>query len=177
MTEWPNPPVNVYRIAVGVFGFVWIAFLFGFVLKLVISPGGNGLYYTVFLLVVTKFTDMGAYAVGSLIGKHPFMAHISPKKTWEGIGGAYLVALIGSLGCVWLFGDKMPLLGVKQGIIMAIVLGTAAIAGDLAESVVKRNLRTKDSGNVLPGIGGMLDLIDSICFTAPLLYFYLVVIS
>ena len=71
----------------------------------------------------------------------------------------------------------MPLLGMRQGISMALVLGTAAIAGDLAESVVKRNLRTKDSGNVLPGIGGTLDLIDSICFTAPILYFYLVVIS
>ncbi len=169
----PQPGSSVARVTVTMFGFLWIPFLFGFVIKLLYLPGGSGLFTVLFLVVVTKFSDMGAYITGSLIGKHPFMQHISPKKTWEGIGGAMVFSLASGLGLVAILGGKLPLIDWKHGAILGILLGSAAVAGDLAESVVKRSWETKDSGHVLPGIGGTLDLIDSICFGAPVLYFYL----
>jgi phosphatidate cytidylyltransferase len=141
-------------------------------------PGGMLLLW---LLAVTKFTDMGAYITGSLIGRHKMIPHVSPGKTWEGFGGAIFFALLAGCGLYALCKDDMPgfatglhvLGGWGHVIVLSIVLCLLAVVGDLAESVVKRSLGAKDSGNMLPGIGGSLDLIDSLCFTAPALYFYL----
>lgn len=173
----PVPGSNVARVTVTLFGFLWIPFFFGFVVKLLFIPGGSGIYCVLFLVVVTKFTDMGAYLVGSMMGRHPFMKRISPKKTWEGIAGAMGFALGSALGAAWLLGEKLSLIGWWDAAILGILLGFSAVVGDLVESVVKRSWQTKDSGNVLPGIGGTLDLIDSICFGAPVLWFYLRVMS
>ncbi|MFV1994415.1 MAG: phosphatidate cytidylyltransferase [Verrucomicrobiales bacterium] len=170
----PEAGGGVSRVVVSLFGFLWIPFLFGFVLKILFLPGGGGVYYVLLLTVVTKFTDMGAYITGSLVGRTPFMAHISPKKTWEGIAGGIGFAVGASLVMAWLLGEKLPGIAGGRAALIGVILGLAAVAGDLAESVVKRTWATKDSGQVLPGIGGTLDLIDSVCFTAPLLYFYLI---
>jgi phosphatidate cytidylyltransferase len=121
---------------------------------------------------VTKFSDMGAYVVGSLCGKHLLIPHISPKKTWEGFFGAIAFATLGSYGMLHLAGDRLPALNDLHAGILGVLLGFAAIIGDLAESIIKRSTDTKDSGQMLPGIGGVLDLIDSLLFTAPLLFFY-----
>ncbi|MCB1232384.1 MAG: phosphatidate cytidylyltransferase [Verrucomicrobiae bacterium] len=157
------------EIITAVFGFFYIAILFGFVAKILIlvevdAPGnGAGHFYVLYLLAVTKFTDMGAYAIGSLIGKHKMVPHVSPGKTWQGFGGAIFGACVASFGSLALFGEKVPLItGVH-----------AAVLGDLAESILKRSVEIKDSGHKLPGIGGVLDLIDSVLFTAPVMYLYL----
>ena len=124
---------------------------------------------------MTKFTDMGAYLTGSLIGKHKMIPHVSPGKTWEGTLGAFLFTYGGGCAVYGLFQSELsPLVGWKDIAILALLLGVGAVLGDLVESVIKRSLGAKDSGKVLPGIGGALDLIDSILFTAPLMYFYLV---
>ncbi|MEM7147892.1 MAG: phosphatidate cytidylyltransferase [Verrucomicrobiota bacterium] len=175
MVRAPEPGETVRRIAVALFGFVWLAVMFGFVVKLLLfGDGSGGVFLVVYLLVVTKFTDMGAYLVGSVMGKHSFMAHISPKKTWEGIVGGLLFAVGGSLAVVALFEEGSWYFSGVGAVVVGLILGVVAVLGDLAESVVKRSLATKDSGHVLPGIGGTIDLIDSICFTAPVLYFLLV---
>jgi phosphatidate cytidylyltransferase len=107
------------------------------------------------------------------IGKHPMVPHISPKKTWEGFFGALGLSLLASLGLFSIMPGHLSYLNWTHAIVLGLLLGFAAVIGDLAESIVKRSTGVKDSGGFLPGIGGALDLIDSLLFTAPLLFFYL----
>ena len=166
-------------IAFTLLGIIYIPWLFSFVSKIIyLTPRDihgilTGQYYVLFLLVVTKFTDVGAFVCGSLFGRHGFFPHVSSTKTKEGCIGALLFALLsGSLFFIF-FQHKVPLLHFTSVFIISLILGIAAMAGDLAESLLKRTLQTKDSSNTLPGIGGGLDLIDSILFTAPIFYFIL----
>lgn len=166
-------------VAYTVFGLIYIPWMFNFLTKILfLSPldadgGVTGQYYLVFLLIVTKFSDMGAYVFGSLFGRHPLAPHISPHKTWEGFAGALVSSLLGSLWVYALMPTKLAALRFSDVVILGLLLGATAVVGDLAESIIKRSAQAKDSSRVLPGIGGTLDLIDSILFTAPLMYFYL----
>lgn len=166
-------------IAYTVFGLLYIPWLFNFVTKIIyLTPrteagDTTGQFYVVYLLLVTKFSDMGAYVFGSLFGKHPFAPHISPKKTWEGFFGALISSLLGSYWLYWMIPNKLPALRFEDVTLLGLLLGFVAVVGDLAESIIKRSAEAKDSSAILPGIGGTLDLIDSLLFTAPLMYFYL----
>ncbi len=165
-------------MAYTLFGLLWIPWLFNFITKILFLPpradgDPTGQFYVLFLLVVTKFSDMGAYTFGSLIGKHPFAPHISPKKSWEGFAGALASAILAACGLYALIPQRLAAFRLGDAAILGLVLGFAAVIGDLAESIVKRSTQIKDSSKVLPGIGGTLDLIDSLLFTAPLLYFYM----
>ena len=166
-------------IAYTVFGLLYIPWLFNFITKIIyLAPRAEngdptGQYYVIYLIVVTKFSDMGAYVFGSLFGRHPFATHISPKKTWEGFFGALLASTLGSYWLFALIPGRLPALRFEDVTLLGLVLGGGAVVGDLAESIIKRSTRAKDSSHILPGIGGTLDLIDSLLFTAPLMYFYL----
>jgi len=166
-------------IAYTVFGLLYIPWLFNFVTKIIyLTPRAEdgattGQYYLIYLLVVTKFSDMGAYVFGSLFGKHPFAPHISPKKTWEGFVGALISSSLGSYWLYVLMPGKLSALRIEDITLLGVVLGGTAVVGDLAESIIKRSTHAKDSSHILPGIGGTLDLIDSVLFTAPVMYFYL----
>lgn len=175
---------SLLAVAATVLGFIYIAVLFNFAARLIFmvpgwidAPGTiseHGAYLLLWLLAVTKFTDMGAYLTGSLIGRHKLIPHVSPGKTWEGFGGALLFAQLAGYGLYAAFPAPLSLLGGPGHVIaLGLLLAILAVIGDLAESVLKRALNAKDSGRMLPGIGGSLDLIDSLCFTAPALYFYL----
>jgi phosphatidate cytidylyltransferase len=166
-------------MAYTLFGLLYVIWLFNFMTKLVYVmprlPNGHvtGQFYCLYLIAVTKFSDMGAYLVGSLIGRHQMIPHISPKKTWEGFCGALAFSTFASLGLLKLMPMQLSALTWTDGIVLGLLLGFAAVVGDLAESIIKRSTGVKDSGSFFPGIGGALDLIDSLLFTAPLLYFYL----
>ena len=171
-------------VAANLLGFVYIAFLFNFAARVTFMvPAAHqvsgfisteGAFVLLWLLAVTKFTDMGAYILGSMIGRHKMIPHISPAKTWEGFVGALLFSQLAACGLFALFPTQLACLKSWPHVIsLGLVLAILAVIGDLAESVVKRAIHAKDSGKMLPGIGGSLDLIDSICFTAPALYFYL----
>jgi phosphatidate cytidylyltransferase len=175
---------SLFAVASTVLGFIYIAVLFNFSAHLIFMvPGGfdvpgkvgaQGAFLLLWLLAVTKFTDMGAYVTGSLIGRHKMIPHISPAKTWEGFAGALIFAQLAGCGLLALFPGHLAVFGNWGHVItLGFLLAILAVIGDLAESVVKRALDAKDSGRMLPGIGGSLDLIDSVCFTAPALYFYL----
>lgn len=161
------------------FGLIYIPWLFNFLIKILfLFPRDTeglltGQYYILYLLLVTKFTDMGAYCFGVLFGRHKFAPHISPAKTWEGIIGALFTAVAGSYGLYLLIPNKLSVLSWYDLPILGLLLGIVAVVGDLAESIIKRSTNAKDSSRVLPGIGGTLDLIDSILFTAPVFFFYL----
>ena len=172
---------SVDAVGDGLLAFVYVPILFGcFVYRLIFLPEGGGegevpgAWLLLFMIATAKFTDMGAYITGSLIGKNKMAPHLSPAKTWEGFFGALGFAQLAAWG-VWFFsGDILFWIPPLHVGVLALLIGLAAVAGDLAESILKRSLEAKDSGSLMPGIGGVLDLIDSLCFAAPVTYFYLV---
>jgi phosphatidate cytidylyltransferase len=100
--------------------------------------------------------------------------HVSPGKTWEGFAGAIFFALLAGCGLYAYFPAPLAIFNAwPHVIILSIILALLAVIGDLAESIIKRTVGAKDSGHMLAGIGGSLDLIDSLCLTAPALFFYL----
>ncbi len=171
------------EIAVAVFGFIYCVMLLAFIPKLLMLPLENTAgessahFYLIYLVAVTKLTDVGAYIVGSLIGSHKMIPHVSPGKTWQGFSGAIVFAIGGSCALYFTMGDQIPLLTLFHAVVSAILLALVAVLGDLGESIIKRSLEVKDSGQIMPGIGGLLDLVDSLIFTAPLFYLYLLILS
>jgi phosphatidate cytidylyltransferase len=171
-----NQTTPVATVALTLFGFFYVPFLFSYLLKLMFqSPSAmvEGVWMAVHLVAVTKVTDIGAYLTGSLIGRHPMSPRISPKKTWEGFTGGVLSALGLSLALAHAIPGPIPIFGGIHPWVLGITLPVFSVIGDLAESVIKRDAQIKDSGGVIPGIGGSLDLIDSLLFTAPFFYAYL----
>jgi phosphatidate cytidylyltransferase len=166
-------------IATTLFGLMYVPWLLNFIQKISFfpfppgSPVDAGKFFLLYFILVTKFSDMGAYAVGSLIGKHKMIPRISPGKTWEGFGGAILVSTCASITFVYFFGAKMVGMNYLHATILGVILSVAAVIGDLIESLFKREAGVKDSGKLFPGIGGILDLLDSLLFNAPLMYLYL----
>ncbi|MFT5882833.1 MAG: phosphatidate cytidylyltransferase [Crocinitomicaceae bacterium] len=170
---------SLVAVASTVLSFLYIPFLFSFMGRVLFVPdlagAVPGAWLLIWLVCVTKITDIGAYCTGSLIGKHKMIPHISPGKTWQGFFGAIVWAVAFGCGLYALKSDQLTVLGGWGHVIgLSVLLSLCTVVGDLAESVIKRSLESKDSGTTLPGIGGALDLIDSLCFTAPVLYFYLV---
>ncbi len=163
-------------IATTLFGLMYVPYLLNFIQKINYFPlltPGDGAFYVLYFIVVTKFSDMGAYLTGSLIGRHKMIPRISPGKTWEGFGGAIVFSTGASL--VFAHLAQIHLLGmtVVHAAILGVVLSVGAVVGDLIESLFKREAGAKDSGKLFPGIGGILDLLDSLLFNAPLMYLYL----
>lgn len=152
------------RAAVGFFGLAWIAWLFSYVVELRELEGGTAwVFYTVF---VVKIGDAGAYFLGKRWGKTKLIPTVSPSKTWEGAVGQVATSILASL-VSQLYMD----LSWFQLLVLGLVLGVVAQVGDFVESVVKRSFGAKDSGHV-PGLGGFLDVLDSLLLTVPVVYFY-----
>lgn len=164
-------PEAITAIATTLFGLMYIPWLLNFIQKINFFPGVNGKYYVLHFILVTKFSDLGAYVTGSLIGRHKMIPRISPGKTWEGFGGAIVISTLVSIGFAKIAG--LPELTVLHATILGIILSSTAVIGDLIESLFKREAGVKDSGRLFPGIGGILDLMDSLLFNAPLMYLYL----
>jgi phosphatidate cytidylyltransferase len=160
-------------IAITLFGLMYVPWLLNFFQKIIFFPGVQGEYFLLYFIVLTKFSDMGAYVVGSLIGRHKLIPRISPGKTWEGFGGAIVVSTAASVVFVHFLGSHLAGMNVYHAIVLGIILSFTAVIGDLIESLFKRECGAKDSGHVLPGIGGILDLLDSLLFNAPIMYLYL----
>src|SRR5262249_46380730 len=152
---------------------MYVPWLLNFIQKINFFPKVDGHYYLLYFVLITKFSDSGAYAVGSLIGKHKMIPRISPGKTWEGFGGAIVVSTAASLIFTHVFRDKMPEMSDLHAIVLGVILSVCAVVGDLIESLFKREAGVKDSGRFFPGIGGILDLLDSLLFNAPIMYLYL----
>jgi phosphatidate cytidylyltransferase len=166
---------GITAIAVTLLGLMYVPWLLNFIQKINYFNGleGNGKFYVFYFILLTKFSDMGAYLVGSLIGKHKMIPRISPGKTWEGFGGAIVVSTGASLVFVHFFHAYMFGMNWMHAVILGIVLSSTAVIGDLIESLFKREAGVKDSGKFFPGIGGILDLLDSLLFNAPIMYLYL----
>ena len=166
---------GILAISTTLFGLMYVPWLLNFIQKINFFPGiyDNGKFYVLYFILVTKFSDTGAYAVGSLIGRHKMIPRISPAKTWEGFGGAIVVSTGASLVFAHFLGHRMPGMTPLHAVILGVILSSTAVIGDLIESLFKREAGVKDSGNFFPGIGGILDLLDSLLFNAPIMYLYL----
>lgn len=143
---------------------LYVTFLGTFAVLLTAQPGGQ--WWTLAFLIIVVAVDTAAYASGRLFGRHKMAPNISPAKTWEGFAGAALIAIIG--------GVLLALLMLQQpwwvGVIFGVVMLFTATAGDLAESLIKRDLGVKDMSSWLPGHGGFLDRLDSILLSAGAAY-------
>ena len=161
-------PQALEAIALTLFGIMYVGWFLSFVIKIRFLPMGS--LWLGYLFVVTKAGDIAAYAVGRLWGRHALIPHISPRKTLEGMWGG----LIASAGVSALF---RPLLPVEWPWITAagigFILGLLGQCGDLSSSLIKRYCGVKDSGRMVPGFGGFLDVMDSVLFTVPMFFFYL----
>ena len=166
-------PEGLSAISVTIFGLMYVPWLLNFIQKIFFFPGVEGKYFLLYFILLTKFSDMGAYVVGSLIGRHKMIPRISPGKTWEGFVGAIAVSTGASLVFVHFLGGHMAGMNTQHAIILGVILSITAVLGDLIESLFKRECGVKDSGSIFPGIGGILDLLDSLLFNAPIMYLYL----
>jgi phosphatidate cytidylyltransferase len=170
-----NHRAPITTAALTVLGLMYVPFLFNFVALLASTPGNIAVnrFLLIYLLAVTKFSDVGAYVIGSLVGRHKMIPRVSPGKTWEGFAGAIATSLGISMALTYWWGAPIHALSLISSVVLGLLIPLISVVGDLAESVVKRDASIKDSGRTIPGIGGALDLIDSLLFSAPILYFYL----
>jgi len=160
----------VLAISATIFALFYISWFFSFMIKLKLLPHGTALVG--FLLLVTKGADIGAFFVGRRFGKHALIPHVSPNKTVEGALGGIATSVVAALGSRT-FLPSLSAFSWPNLILLGFALGGLGMLGDLSESLIKRDCATKDSGNILPGMGGIMDVIDSLLFTTPAFYFYM----
>lgn len=156
---------------------VYGPFLLSFAAMLVQTDSGEdsraGAWRVICTLAAVVLSDTGGYASGVFLGKRPMAPKISPKKSWEGFAGSVTAAAIGS-GALLYFLLDVP---VYWGLLFGAVISVVAVLGDLAESMLKRDLRIKDMSNLLPGHGGLMDRLDSILFAVPTAYLLFSIIT
>jgi phosphatidate cytidylyltransferase len=149
------------------FCLLYAPFLASFV-ALLLAPD-DGVERVLTFIAVTVASDTGGYAIGVLLGKHPMAPVISPKKSWEGFAGSVLASMAVGIACVMWLLDGTWWVGIVLGAIAAV----AATLGDLAESLIKRDLGIKDMSNILPGHGGIMDRLDSLLATVSVVWLVL----
>ncbi len=162
---------QLQRMALAIVGFIYIGWMFG---HLGFLANANHAYgYLLYVMFATELNDVAAFIFGKFFGRHQLRSNISPKKSWEGAAGALAV----SLALPWLLRFSFPHFGALQLVLAGLIVGVGGQLGDLAISVIKRDIGIKDMGATIPGHGGVLDRIDSLIFVAPLFlhmagYFY-----
>jgi phosphatidate cytidylyltransferase len=172
-----QPANRVEALAGTLFGLVYVALMLQYLVRIVIinpAAPNQGLLSFIWLVAVAKFCDVGALLTGLACGRHKMTPEISPKKTWEGAVGGVLISMgIGAL-VAWLARGQLPAgLTPLYAALIAAPVASVAIVSDLVESIIKRRATIKDSGGLIPGIGGVFDVTDSLILTAPLGYLLL----
>lgn len=159
----------VADVTAGIFALVYLGVLAAFV-PLMLGQS-HGAHRTLLFVILAVCSDTGGYFAGILFGRHSMAPSISPKKTWEGLAGSITLCLAaGALGMRFLLPGT-----VWEGLILGAAAVAAATAGDLIESMIKRDLQTKDMGSILPGHGGILDRIDAMLIVAPIAWLLMTV--
>lgn len=150
-----------------IFGVLYVALLLGHYSLLRNLEQGVALVF--FVIIVTWLSDTGGFFIGKSLGKHPLAPTLSPKKTIEGLLGGVLFSVIGGIISHFTF---VPFFSLDQCMILGGGIALLGAIGDLAESAIKRSVSVKDSGTIIPGHGGVLDRVDSLLFTGPAMYYY-----
>ncbi|HUY35398.1 MAG TPA: phosphatidate cytidylyltransferase [Pirellulales bacterium] len=176
MWRYTGPGHVTESLSAAILAFAYVGLLMSFVVQLRLLEGGQvGIAALLSLAIVVKMCDTGAYTIGRLMGRHKMAPLLSPKKTVEGAIGGLVFACAGSwLAFRWLvpaiIGAGRPLAPVGGWLAYGLLVGGAGMLGDLAESLLKRDLGRKDSSMWMPGFGGVLDVLDSILPAAPVAY-------
>jgi phosphatidate cytidylyltransferase len=156
-------------------GILYAGFLFNFFTRLLLTWGlHDGRLLVLYVIAIAKATDIGAYFIGCSFGRHKLIPRISPAKTWEGVlGGIAFGLLISFLFYLGFRGHfHWVAISLTDSLVLGFILALCAIVGDLTESLFKRAAGVKDSGRLILGMGGVLDVVDSLMFAAPALYIY-----
>ena len=174
MATFREPGQSVVRIALAVWTVAYLGLLPSFLAQLRWWPGDadrRGVAALALTIFVPKFCDVGAYFTGRFLGRHRMSPVLSPKKTWEGLAGGLALSVL----TAWALNHFLPALPLSDlsAAGFGLAVGVAGVLGDLAESLVKRDCRQKDASQALPGYGGVLDVLDSILFAAPVAYWWL----
>ena len=170
----PIPHRSIRTISLFCLGVVYLGMLLPFLV--LIRQGEDGSSWVLFVLLIAMLGDTGGYIVGRSIGKRKLLPSVSPGKTVEGLLGGIATATLVGAGLPFLFPEIIPdgiSFGPKEACLLSIPVACVAVIGDLIASVLKRLAGVKDSGGVVPGIGGMLDLFDSLILSAPVGYLLL----
>lgn len=163
----------IVGLSTTLFGILYVSWFFSFLVKIrLMLPGFEGVKLLAFILLVTKSGDIGALLVGSRFGRHPLLPKVSPNKSIEGAAGSFLFSIITAIAFKSLL-PELPYFSVIHVALMGAFFGGLGQLGDLSESLIKRDCNVKDSGKLLPGMGGVLDVIDSLLFSAPAFYMYM----
>lgn len=157
------------NIALSLLTACYIALPFALINILAFQDGQYNFHLPLAIFILVWINDTGAYLSGITLGKHKFFERISPKKTWEGTIGGFVLTIVASY-VLSLFWDDMNLF---QWLIFGGITSIMAVLGDLAESMFKRSIGVKDSGTILPGHGGILDRFDAVLFAIPMAVFYI----
>ncbi len=176
MATFREPGQSIARISLAIFIVAYLALLPCFLVQLRWLPGKNndiprGVGAIALAIFVPKCCDIGAYFTGRLFGAHRMSPVLSPKKTWEGFVGGVLASVL----VAFLLNRYVLVLGDWTALGFGATAGVLGVLGDLAESLLKRDCQQKDASQVVPGFGGVLDVVDSIVFTAPLAYLWCVI--
>jgi phosphatidate cytidylyltransferase len=159
----------VRDVTAGIFTLMYLPLMAVFVALMVAEP--DGARRALIFVVLTVCSDTGGYLAGILVGRHPMAPAISPKKTWEGFSGSIVACLIAGAIMV----PKLLHGHLWEGLVLGLAAVVASTLGDLAESMIKRDLEIKDMGHLLPGHGGIMDRIDSLLVMAPVIWLLLAV--
>ena len=171
LTLFPRNVLLVKKPLIAVIGILYVGLFLSYLI--LIRSGTDGKSWVFFTLLLVWFSDTGAYAVGKVLGKNNLFPVISPNKTIEGYLGGLAASLIAAFTCkAFFFKD----ISTTHCILLALGIGVMGQLGDLLESTFKRANNLKNSGNLLPGHGGMLDRIDSLLFVTPFVYYYKILI-
>jgi len=161
-----RPDGQLKVIALSLFGFVYIGWMFGHVVFLANARNAYG--YLLYLLFAVELNDIAAYTCGKLFGRRPLCTNVSPWKTREGALGAVVISALFPLAVRF----ALPEFSAIECVIAGLIIGIGGHLGDLAISVIKRDVGVKDMGTLIPGHGGVLDRIDSLLYTAPLFFHF-----
>ena len=183
MRQYTAPGQSIANLSAAALSILYVGGLLGFLVQLrLLDVAGSvrygGLLAMLSMIMVVKMTDIGAYTTGRLWGQHQMASALSPGKTWEGVAGGLVFAMVGAWLALGPLASKLGVESSRSGmswlasaVVYAMLVSAAGIMGDLAESLLKRDAGVKDSSDWLPGFGGVLDLLDSLLVAAPVAYF------
>ena len=161
----------VENISITVFGILYVFFFLSFAMAIRHLPGGNGLIMLFGIVLIAKCTDIGAYFVGKEFGSKKIFPTISPNKTLEGLIGGLTTGML--VAVVWNLVPQIKTLPLVWAVPFGLLIGVVSVGGDLAESMLKRDAGVKDSGNLIPSFGGVLDVMDCVLASLPVGYYFL----
>ena len=164
-----NKEISFVNIGITFLGIIYIALPLSLLTFLAYDTNYQYSYHLILsIFILVWLSDVGGYFAGINFGKHKLLERISPKKTWEGVAGGLALSIIGS----YILGQLFPIMNIYMWLLLGVLVCLSSVIGDLIESMLKRSAKIKDSGNLLPGHGGILDRFDSVLFVIPIVYIF-----